>query len=297
MRKWTTTVIAIVLGGTGVLLAQVPPEERIPIRDPDRLEELGLPRDAENVALWSKASWRASHGRQADGFRPATPATFGTADSGYSPVLGYELQGLSKEFFKVGSLALGTYCETGSAHATATARIPVPEGALLEEFRWWATDCSADEDLHFNVFETCHPGSSGGAPATTLIGQSDSSGSSGSQSGATSLGDLTADNFSCAYSVQVQFFGPPNVSCFGDCLTVHKLRIQWKRQISPAPAVASFLDVPTTHPFFRHIEALFDSGITSGCQMAPPMYCPERSITRGEMAVFLAKALGLHWPE
>jgi hypothetical protein len=71
-------------------------------------------------------------------------------------------------------------------------------------------------------------------------------------------------------------------------------RIDWNRQVTPAPASATFADVPTTHPFFRFVEALAASGITAGC--APSTYCVDAPITRGEMAVFLAVALGLHFP-
>ncbi len=74
------------------------------------------------------------------------------------------------------------------------------------------------------------------------------------------------------------------------------VEIWWRRAVSPAPAVASFNDVPTSHPFFQFIEALKASGITGGCQASPPLYCPDAPLTRGQMAVFLAKALGLHWP-
>ena len=63
--------------------------------------------------------------------------------------------------------------------------------------------------------------------------------------------------------------------------------------VSPAPAQATFNDVPTNHPFFQFIEALYASGITAGCQAMPPLYCPDSPLTRGQMAVFLAKALGL----
>jgi hypothetical protein len=297
MLTKTTTLIAIVLLQTGVLLAQIPPEERIPIRDPDRLEALGFPRDAQNVYVWSKADLKGSRAQAAEGFRVSTPQTFGNTDSGYSPVLGYQLEGLTSGFAKSASLVSGTWCEASSTIDTASAQVPVPEGAQLQEFRWWAFDDAAHDDLIFNVYETCQPGSSGGAPATTLIGDSESSGVTGHQSGTASLGNLMANNLSCAYTVQVRFFQSPTTTCLGPSLAVHRMRIEWLRQVSPAPAVAAFTDVPTSHPYFRHIEALFDSGITSGCQMAPPMYCPERAITRGEMAVFLAKALGLHWPE
>ena len=63
--------------------------------------------------------------------------------------------------------------------------------------------------------------------------------------------------------------------------------------VSPAPATATFNDVPTNHPFFQFIEALSASGVTGGCNAAPPLYCPDNFVTRGQMAVFLAKALGL----
>ena len=55
----------------------------------------------------------------------------------------------------------------------------------------------------------------------------------------------------------------------------------------------TFNDVPTGHPFFQYIEALSASGVTGGCNAAPPLYCPDNFVTRGQMAVFLAKALGL----
>jgi hypothetical protein len=85
----------------------------------------------------------------------------------------------------------------------------------------------------------------------------------------------------------------------GDPSEEHRLirvRIRYVRQVSPGPFFPSFDDVPTNHPYYKHIEALLASGITSGCQTVPPLYCPSAFITRGEMAVFLAKALGLHWP-
>ena len=72
------------------------------------------------------------------------------------------------------------------------------------------------------------------------------------------------------------------------------VEIWWHRTVSPAPATASFNDVPTNHPFFQFIEALHASGITGGCGNGN--YCPDTPLTRGQMAVFLAKGLGLEWP-
>lgn len=72
------------------------------------------------------------------------------------------------------------------------------------------------------------------------------------------------------------------------------VEIWWKRTVSPAPPSPTFTDVPTTDPGFQYIEALAASGITAGC--GGGNYCPDATLTRRQMAVFLAKALGLHWP-
>jgi hypothetical protein len=71
------------------------------------------------------------------------------------------------------------------------------------------------------------------------------------------------------------------------------VRLFYRLQVSFAPGVATFGDVPFTHPFFQYIEALVASGITVGC--GGGNYCPDAPLTRGQMAVFLSKALGLHF--
>jgi len=72
------------------------------------------------------------------------------------------------------------------------------------------------------------------------------------------------------------------------------MTVTWKRQVSPPPAVPTFGDVPPSDGAFQHIEALVASGITAGC--GGGNYCPGATLTRRQMAVFLAKALGLYWP-
>ncbi|GAB1594592.1 S-layer homology domain-containing protein [Lysobacter claricitrinus] len=67
----------------------------------------------------------------------------------------------------------------------------------------------------------------------------------------------------------------------------------WQRQIAPAPASASFNDVPTSHPFFNEIGQLAKSGVTAGC--GGGNYCPDSAVTRAQMAAFLTRALGLQW--
>jgi hypothetical protein len=54
----------------------------------------------------------------------------------------------------------------------------------------------------------------------------------------------------------------------------------------------TFGDVPATHLFYPYIEAFSNAGITAGCSSSPKMYCPESPVTRGEMAVFIERAMG-----
>ncbi len=73
------------------------------------------------------------------------------------------------------------------------------------------------------------------------------------------------------------------------------VEVWWHRTVSPPPATATFPDVPTDHPFFQFVEALHAAGITGG--YGNGNFGVNDPVTRGQMAVFLAKALGLHWPE
>lgn len=74
----------------------------------------------------------------------------------------------------------------------------------------------------------------------------------------------------------------------------NNVSIYYRRRVSPAPLSATFGDVPTSNPQFQFIEALVDAGVTVGCGNGN--YCPNQAVTRGQMAVFLGKALGLHFP-
>ncbi|HEV2846719.1 MAG TPA: S-layer homology domain-containing protein [Thermoanaerobaculia bacterium] len=61
-------------------------------------------------------------------------------------------------------------------------------------------------------------------------------------------------------------------------------------KVCAAFAYHTFLDVQSSHPFWRYIEAVENAGFTTGCVSA--QYCPDNLITRSEMAVFLVR--GIH---
>ncbi|MBI3161614.1 MAG: S-layer homology domain-containing protein [Chloroflexi bacterium] len=59
-----------------------------------------------------------------------------------------------------------------------------------------------------------------------------------------------------------------------------------------AAGTGLFSDVPSTHWAADFIERLYNAGITGGCNSSPLMYCPESSVTRAQMAVFILR--GMH---
>lgn len=73
------------------------------------------------------------------------------------------------------------------------------------------------------------------------------------------------------------------------------VEVWWHRVVSDAPELPHFGDVAPSHPFYPFIEALAASGITGGCGSGN--FCPDSPLKRSQMAAFLSKALGLHWPQ
>jgi hypothetical protein len=53
-----------------------------------------------------------------------------------------------------------------------------------------------------------------------------------------------------------------------------------------------FDDVPPGHMFYDQINWIYENGITSGCSVTPPLYCPDAAVSRGQMAVFMYRLAG-----
>jgi len=107
------------------------------------------------------------------------------------------------------------------------------------------------------------------------------------------VGDLTADNIQVDNYENRYFIVAGNSTSDGST-AISRISIGYKLQVSPGPATATFTDVPTTHPFFKFVEALHAAGITNG--YPDGRFGVNDPITRGQMAVYLSAALGLNWP-
>jgi S-layer homology domain len=162
------------------------------------------------------------------------------------------------------------------------AGVPLPTGALIEYMEFAVCDHEADSGAEalLNVWEGLDE--SIPPPVVSITTQGDA----GCLFWTSAYIGITVDNLSNTYAVRVNL---PEGSVW-----FRAVRIFYRLQVNPAPNFASFDDVPVGSQYHQFVEALYASGITAGC--GGGNFCPNSSLTRGQMAVFLSKALGLHWP-
>ena len=178
--------------------------------------------------------------------------------------------------------------------------LSLPDGAVITRLCFTTRDSNTGPPLLFYAWmraDKLVPG--GEAPASrllTLVDSADHSGYGSSCSGDLAItirdrvdvdDDGTAD--AAAYRVGVYVADPgTDIS-----LAFADVEVTWHRQVSPPPSSPTFADVPATDGAWPQIEALAASGITAGCGGGG--FCPDATLTRRQMAVFLAKAFGLEW--
>jgi hypothetical protein len=168
------------------------------------------------------------------------------------------------------------------------APVRLPAGALISDI--FVSHCSAnDGDLVFGLYDNGAGGQGGGGG--TLIAGPLLSASGCGVTGISTAPYTYATNLGHPLYVVVFFAGGQT----DGSARFNNFWVDYTRQVSPAPAQASFGDVPTNDFGFQYVEALSASGITGGCGSGN--FCPDSPVTRRQMAIFLAKALGLHWPD
>jgi hypothetical protein len=166
----------------------------------------------------------------------------------------------------------------------------IPAGAQIMGWVIEGCDTHATQEIRGRIVTL----PSGGTWTQTALLQSGTAATPGCAlfGSATNLqsANMFVDKLANTYVVNVALGGNTTATQF------RSVRVFYRLRVSPSPGVATFTDVPTTHIFFQWIEALAASGITGGCSSVPGGFCPNDPVTRAQMAVFLATALGLHFP-
>lgn len=170
----------------------------------------------------------------------------------------------------------------------------VPIGAAMSRLTCIYRDASATNNFRADLYQATQDftGVGEGSRMNDLLYTMGSTGTPGVRFGGVDFDPPLVNRIALTNSIATQYYLVAEVAddtSFAGCFIVYT------RSISPAPAVATFSDVPTSHPFFQFIEALAASGITAGCTAGE--YCPDLPVTRAQMAAFFARALGLFYPQ
>lgn len=203
---------------------------------------------------------------------------WGTLSGVTFPITAHAFQGWNAaEDAKRGGSGGNVYC---TASCTLDAAVHLPTGARIYFLELSAYDAGLGT-VTLNL-DRCPDNSN----FCTLLRGVSSVGTGGYQYVGGTL-NHTVDNFNNSYLMEAFLSA-------GSSYRLITARVYYQLQVSPKPLSNTFWDVPYSHPYHQYVEALVRSGITAGC--GGGAYCPDAPLTRGQMAVFLSKALGLHWP-
>ena len=215
-----------------------------------------------------------------------TTPNWGTTDEIIYPVLATDLD-LASSAGTYGFFLTGRFSTNGQAGFIAGLRLP--QGAIITRMQADLCDNHNPGQMRASIARVFLPAGGGIAIAPDIF-----TGTTFSDGGACGVYETLVTNTepvdNQTYGYYVSAFNEGNTT---SSTRVTMIRVYYRLQVSPAPASATFADVPTSHPFFQFIEALAAAGITSGCSVGN--FCPNDPLTRGQMAVFLSRALGLHW--
>ncbi len=231
---------------------------------------------------------------------PLRPQTYGGSAVSYVRVPAFEFSPINSGVGVAVGPGLTRYT-TNCFSTCLTAPLHLPSGAKLVYLELDSIDTNAIEYAEGQLWVcdpfmtncTHHP--SAGAGSADCLSGGGWICSGGSYAGGASIepADLTpdgivVDNQNESYTLFA------SSSSFDGSTAIAGMLVGYVLQVSPPPASPTFADVPVSSPQFAFVEALVAAGITAGC--GGGNYCPNNPVTRGQMAVFLAKALGLQWP-
>jgi hypothetical protein len=214
---------------------------------------------------------------------PASGRTYGTTAQTAYTVGAFDLESLqSGTTYSFVNMKAHRYM-TNSGILAATLHLPA--GALVEKMEVEACDTSTAGEVAVGLGFVTAPDGDAGTFGLVETGTLFAGGCA--LFPVTLASPVTIDNRNKTYFVSAQN------TTFDAATSIGAVRLFYRLQVSPAPMEPTFGDVPTDYLYYRAIEAMAAAGITSGC--GGGNFCPNQTVTRGELAKFFANALGLHW--
>lgn len=277
----------LTLAGALTLVVAVSVSPAVALDDPDGVRSTAPSTSSDQTA----SEWL-------DADTPIYQSDFGTSNTGITTLTWQAFLPRESATTFTASLALGRNVIGGSSSwlYANLDRGMIPNGAEITQILFYISDSDAAAEVQGRLCWTKANSGTGVDQATSCPFSVTSSGSAGQ-------GVIFADpNIQVLYRQDIDSDGTFDVVSYHLSVhlpaqsTAHRIqsaRILWQRRVSNAPATATFGDVPTGSGIFPFVEALVDSGVTSGC--GGGNYCPGAAVTRGQMAVFLSAAMGLNW--
>ena len=222
-----------------------------------------------------------------DGKHPGGPSTFGTQNTVFVTV---------PDFAFTPAFSSWTYADTAgnqpmryinvAGQTWLLAAPQLPSGALLQslEFDFCNSQPGGGQNITLNLYGMDFQNN-----VTSLLGSINGAPGDGCTFHSIDLSFLayTVDNDFKRLVLYAIFNGNAD-----NTTTLAGAIIGYKLQVSPAGS-QTFNDVAPGDFGYQFIQALAASGITGGC--GGGNFCPNGFLTRAQMAVFLAKALGLSY--
>jgi hypothetical protein len=199
---------------------------------------------------------------------------WGTAGFTIQTVGAFAFQPIDPAAVYANDTSMNRWIVSGGSDCWA-ASLSLPAGAVLDHIQLDGCNTTAADNLNA---ELLYCAVSGTCVQTDFITTVNNPGCGGFPSVSS---PVTIDNLNAKYVLMACTPGSGSTQ-------LSAVKAYFQLEVSPAPDFADFNDVPTTNPYFQFVEALFHSGITVGC--GGGNFCPDSPVTRGQLAVFLAKA-------
>jgi len=259
-----------------------------PTDDRNRLRKKSL--STISFGIWTLAA--------ALGAQSPQPKTYGTTAVSYAEVPAAAFESSVPMNYPIELIPGGFARYTAGCSGCLMAPLRLPSGARIVSLELDAVDTDAF-DFVTGTLWVCdrwgfncskHPAAADG-PADCAFAGSVCSGKGFADGITNETADLTPDAI-VVDNTQSSYF--LTSAADSDTVGLGGMIVGYVLQVSPAPPSPTFNDVPASDPAYQYVEALVASGVTAGC--GGGNYCPDATLTRRQMAVFLAKALGLQWP-
>jgi len=213
----------------------------------------------------------------------ARPEAFGTQSESILELTAWDFSGIDSTTVAVASAGLQLHPSGGNPGFVAGVHLP--SGAMITGIEMSACDNNSGTNADVGAAIQGCPDPGG---ACSVISFAQTTGAPGCTIVTGAANPHTIANKPNTYVAFVAF------GALDGTVTFRNVKVRYKLQLSPAPATATFADVPKNHPFFRAIEAFAGANITGGC--GSKNFCPDGIVTRQEVAKFFAVALGLNFP-